>query len=312
MGNRRQKASMCVMLLTLTLYHRNSFLSSITTAETVKKIDATLSWINDTEHIKTLEASTSISRTSISTTKNDTTRDDVFLLENLGRPKRVPCGSYKCFFRLKTNRQVGYLVAPEMKSDRIKSLKAGWELAKQLESDYNIQHFLLGPPTKQKVSPQLAKRLNRNLYHERYRIILKGKKANRFLEGSTALIQKVKLAPKQHLLIGCLDAKVRAFEQDWPNFLPHIKYKESFARNFNESLVEVKKILEMEPCLVKDMQVLLDSKGNFYHLDFDRCFSSSGRTSKWHMSKSFTKSCIKQLDKIGRHIQRALKPKKIE
>jgi hypothetical protein len=287
-----------VVLFALVTYYHSSFQASIATDETTKevvqkgqsvtksaddRVSGKVSGINtlDSSDIATASATaiTNISNTkSKEFTPYGEPRDDELLPENLGWPTRVPCGSQKCFYHLKSNRQVGYLVAPEMKSDRLKSLEAGWELAKQLETDYNIQHFLLAPPTKLKVSNQLATRLNRNLFIEKSRKILGQRKAKkRFPKGSKVLTQKVKMAPKRHLIIGCVDSKVRAFKKDLPNFISYVKYKESFAQNFNESFAAAKKVLDVEPCLVKDFQVLVDTKGRTFHLDFDRCFRSSGR-----------------------------------
>jgi hypothetical protein len=233
--------------------------------------------------------------------------EDEFLPENIGWPTKVPCGSQKCFYHLKTNRQIGYLVAPQTKSGRNSRLDSGYQLAKQLERDYNITHFLLGPPIEVNVSNELAKRLNRNLYIESTgRLEKKGSKATRFPHGSTVLIQKVKMAPRRHLLLGCVDSKVTAFNDNFPKFLTHVKYKESFVENFSKSLAEAKRILNVEPGLFKDFQVMLDTKGMFHHLDFDRVFSSS--RGKFLMPESIMSECLEALDKMERQVrQRALK-----
>ena len=55
---------------------------------------------------------------------------------------------------------------------------------------------------------------------------------------------------------------------------------------------------------MKDFQVMVDTKGEIYHLDFDRCFSSSGK--KWNMPSNFTESCLDSLNKMNRDIQEIL------
>ena len=48
-------------------------------------------------------------------------------------------------------------------------------------------------------------------------------------------------------------------------------------------------------------QVMLDASGQVYHLDFDRCFSSSG--TKWQMSADFTEACFHSLDEMGHSLK---------
>lgn len=156
-----------------------------------------------------------------------------------------------------------------------------------------------------KVSKEIAKRLNRNIYIEKDRIMLsRTKSRQRFPAGSIVYVQKVRLAPKRHLLMGCVDSKVATFKKDFPKLVPYIKFKKSFAKTVSKGLAEAKKLVEIEPCLVKDFQIMVDAKGNIYHLDFDRCFRSS--RAKWRMSKEVTRSCMKALDKMDRDIQGTL------
>lgn len=240
-------------------------------------------------------------------TNQKSTLNDAFYAQNLEWSKRkVPCGSQKCLYRIKSDPQIGYLVASEEHSSRRSILlDLGWQLAQQLERDYKIKHFLLGPPQVVKVSRDLAKRLRQNLYVEKTREMLRGKQLwRRYPRGSIIHVQKVQLAPKNHLLLGCVDAKIDSFQQDWPTFSSLVKFKESFARNFRNGLDEAKRLLKDEPCLVKDFQVIVDIRGELYHLDFDRCFGSYGR--KWHMNSNITESCLDSLDKINHVVQETL------
>ena len=110
------------------------------------------------------------------TTTTFNARDDSFHPDNLGWPKRVPCGSFKCFYRLKTSPQVGYLVAhasTKQRNDgsvlsRLTTLQAGWQLGEQLRNEHGIQHFMLEPPSNATVTSELAQHLNYNLFSEKY------------------------------------------------------------------------------------------------------------------------------------------------
>lgn len=245
-------------------------------------------------------------KSSTPTFNQNDTFDDAFNAQNLEWSKRkVPCGSQKCLYRIKSKSdpQIAYLVATEQHSSGYgKRLESAWQQAQQLERDYKIKHFLLGPPQQVKVSKDLARRLRHNLYVEKHRQMLKGKELwQRYPKGSTVHVQKVRIAPKNHLLLGCVDSKINAFQQDWPRFSSLVKFKQSFATNFQNGLEETKLLLKMEPCLFKDFQVMVDTRGDLYHLDFDRCFRSSGK--KWHMPSNFTASCLDSLDTINQDIQ---------
>ena len=84
-----------------------------------------------------------------------------------------------------------------------------------------------------------------------------------------------------------------------PNQVP-----KEFCQEFPYHLLRAKELLEAEKCLVKDFQIMVNAKGELFHLDFDRCFRSTGK--KWHKGKSFTSSCLKALDKMDRRIQKVL------
>jgi len=236
---------------------------------------------------------------------------DAFHPDNLDSVKYVPCGQYKCFFRAKSNDSIGYLVAPsERKKDThyewFSTLKSGWNLSQQLQEEYDIEHFLLEPPEKIKITKELDKRLNKHLFNEMKGRLIRGKNVKKYSRGSTAFVQKVKTAPKNSIVIGCADSKMDAFKKNINNFVKNIKYTESFAQNFKQGLATAKNILEKEPCLVKDFQVFVDEKGHIFHLDFDRCFVPDDSGAKYEISKEETKACLQSLDEIDRRLERSL------
>lgn len=307
MSSRRLHAGFTVILLLAASYHHErGFIASVkTTAETneiaptipvtmmmrasttteLRYGNATASDPSSVPNGTTTTKTEPTKKTKSLTIATNRSRHEDFLPENIGWPSNVPCGSFKCFYRLKSNQQVGYLIAPEMKSKRIRSLEAGWQLANQLKSNYNISHFLLEPPRELQVSRKLGERLKK-----------------RFQKGSTISLQKVKVAPRQNLLIGCVENKYAAFKKTWPKFLAHVKDPEAFTKNFSKNLGEARRIVENEPykCLIKDFQLMVDTSGKIYHLDFDRCYRSSGDA--FRMSKSFITSCFHNLEKIERCI----------
>lgn len=244
--------------------------------------------------------------------QQDRSDDSIFGPDNLdSASKHVPCGEYKCFFQSKGDQSVGFLVAPSIRKKNTNfqwfgTLQSGWKLSQELQNQYGIQHFLMEPPIKVKVSSKLAKRLNKHLYSEKKSRLIRGKKSSRFPKGSTAFVQKVKTAPKRSLLLGCGGSKIDMFKRNMKNFVKDIKYQESFEQNFQHGLDTAKEMLQKEPCLTKDFQALVDDKGNFHHLDFDRCFKPDAPDEKYEISQEESRDCLKALDNLDKRLQSKL------
>ena len=237
---------------------------------------------------------------------------DLFDPDDLAGSKRVQCGWDKCFFSSKSNNQVGYLVArssgmsSKEKQKRLKSLELAYQLAKHLEQEYNIQHFLMDAPFNITVTQSMEARMNSNLKSETGRQSFNNR---RFPKGSTAFVEKVKPAPKHTLLIGCKSSKLNLFNKVVDKFIQRVQDTESFARQFKAGFAKLRELLVHEPCLLDDFQVIIDAKGNLYHLDFDRCFSMKYATKKRVVSsdKAGETKCYKSLDKIERRVYQAIK-----
>lgn len=228
---------------------------------------------------------------------------------DLDPSKPALCGFIKCYFRSKSDSQVGYVVAPTSKKTkgRLKSLTAAWNLAEQLRREYNTTHFLLAPPANAHVTNELYSRLNSNLFNERTQKV--NKKLTRFRKSSTVVVQKVRPAPKERIMIGCARPKLRVLNKQINKFITKVDDKASFARRFKESFTQVRKLLVHEPCLIIDFQIFVDTFGNIYHLDIDRCFNA--KTTKKKNVKLKNSHCYKHsLDKIEQTVYQALKRSK--
>lgn len=299
---------LCVMLALLWCYFTSSTTISIHIetrqknphASTVIKED------NDARGETTIRTETSFFE--------NTAVDDTFQLENLDTSKRVPCGANKCFFQLKTDVTVGYLVQPDVfrydtntsPDELFKTLEVSWEFAEQLRRNHGIKHFLLEAPTKIQIDKGLAKQLNSNIWSEARGVQYD---TDRFREGSTAFIQKVRLAPKPNLIIGCTASKREQFKRNAGAFLAQVNDKKGFARHFAENMKSARSILDSEPCLFKDFQLLLHTDGELFHLDFDRCFSSRGAEKKRTERKSRIHRCLKEMDNVESQITKILSGK---
>lgn len=237
---------------------------------------------------------------------------DTFRPENIVASERNICGKEKCFFRVQSNESVGYLVArsedKENRRFKFDTLHAGWQLAEELRKDYNTQHFLLAPPANITITPDLASHLSQNLFSEKRQKLFKDQKAmSLYPEGSLAYIQKVKVAPEPNLLLGCAESKMNILDQLLDAFLPSVEDNESFGRQFSESFAQVRTLLEIVPCLVKDFQILVDTEGRIYHLDFDRCYSPEDGAKKYTDPDDLAEApCAQALNEMEQRVQKAV------
>jgi len=282
--SRKRTSSLCILLVTLLIYRdRLHKACNSTTTILLGTVTTKPSVLSEEEEVKAM-----------------------ILADDLVITERVPCGKEKCFFPSKLHSQQGYLVArsgrnvttTDSKYDR---LVEGWKLATRLEHDYNIQHFLQSPPEIIAVSDHLASLINQHLWYETLDLpvnkVATNKKRNRFPVHSQVYVQKVQAAPTPNLLLACAHSNRPHFERHVETFLMNAT-QNKFARNFFKNLAQTRKLLQQEPCLMKDFQVVLDSHGNIYHLDFDRCFHTR--------ETDETKPCLDYLHKVEMRIHNTL------
>ena len=241
--------------------------------------------------------------------------EEQFLPKNMKETDKIQCGANKCFVELRTNDKIGYLVTPsnrpypskQSEEAWFESLQAAWHLAKQLEEKYGILHFALEPPMKVSISKEfegLNKKLWRDDMQEYARKLRKrnGKEYRLNLPpNSTAYIQLMRKAPTENILIGCVKSKVKLFKKQVGDFLPLIDDKRSFARQFKLNLDKARKMMKEETCLIQDFQVITDTRGQIYNLDFDNCFEpydDSKASVKRDVSMKKQVACFKALDEI--------------
>lgn len=245
--------------------------------------------------------------------RTNATSSDVtdFLPENLKESNVTRCGASKCFYENKHDHSIGYLVTPfslpkRKRQDGKKSwhevhVKA-WKYALKLEQEYGTRHLYLEPPHNVTVSPQLYKKLNRNISANGH----KPKKKERFRKGSTVLVQKVAIIPKTHIFLGAWPDKRRSFKRELPNFLESVSNKDKFYTNFRTSLRELKYVFRKEPTLAKDFQAFFDQRGTMYHADLERCFEPKNENTTEYENIRQTKYTLKALKWLMHDVEEAL------
>ena len=157
----------------------------------------------------------------------------------------------------------------------------GWELARDLESSYGIQHFLEGAPFILEQLSNDQKRIIKKIVKGCYRFNTEA----RFPLQRIA-IQKVRVAPSL-----CVDLHytqdeirkkrnaddVRTICDAVTSFSDHDAgfNRTAFIENVKRELEVALNICTIYPQLAMDFQVKLDKHGHIYHFDFDRIFQKS-------------------------------------
>ena len=198
------------------------------------------------------------------------------------------CGAFKCFFQSK-DKKTGWLLAndrdPGEKGLRFKDMppllsstwQAGWELAKKLEDQYNIRHFMMEPPViidDSGADPHKKSHLMKRIE----------KKADSLVSFSEPILaQKIRVAPSDAIELktfnGHFKSKDKKNHHDDMFKLRSLLEKvpknklASFTRHFSSDIDVIFDILKDYPLFAEDFQIMVDPFGRVYHIDFDGHFN---------------------------------------
>jgi hypothetical protein len=237
--------------------------------------------------------------------------EEAFELENFGQAR---CGGRKCFVRLKSNQDVGYLIAHEgatFTAHIYKEFNRTWTLAKRLQQDYNVSTLLLEPP---------LELLDKDIHFVNQLNALlatadrEGGKTNpiRISTEGPLVVQKVQVAPEPNMLWHMLWAK--ELSQDLKVYMHFLNIsvtgdKGNFSRSLLDNLSVMRQIVQdMEySCLTKDFQFIIDYEGGIHHLDLDRCFQAHGNITSIRRRHKSVSRAIGFLDTVGDCFRKALR-----
>jgi hypothetical protein len=93
------------------------------------------------------------------------------------------------------------------------------------------------------------------------------------------LVQPVELARQPSMQFGLSVTKSLAAMDDMKVYASSLVQQDTdvgaFEKNVRQGIEQALGVIQAEPCLLTDFQILLDRYGHVYHLDFDRCFESN-------------------------------------
>ena len=139
---------------------------------------------------------------------------------DLNKKKKAICGQLKSLFVDKVDPKFAYIVKAEniLEADRydataqlMQQTKA-FDQAQRLKVEYKIRHFLDGPPFIDKVPNSRTG----YIMNEMINIVGLGKKVKiipRYFRNSTVIVQRNRMGPIPHVLIGCYNDKKGIFSE---------------------------------------------------------------------------------------------------
>jgi hypothetical protein len=194
---------------------------------------------------------------------------DPFTVENIDFSTPVPCGYFKCFFRVLSNPSVGYLVTRDDTVPFKQSLAYQWKAAQHLQSTYGVPHLLLEEPQTIPVTEAAVATLSQHLVlqEDPARMI----RHRRYVNASALVVQKVQLAPQPSLQYGCREGKVAFGLSQLPAFLEHVgedtAQQQQFGKTLRAQVALQRRLLQAEPGFAHDYHFLMDTQGMLWQLD---------------------------------------------
>ena len=127
----------------------------------------------------------------------------------------------------------------------------------------------------------------------------------RYFYNTTVIVQRNCIKPKHHVLIGCFSVKrqesIRGIDKFVNNTL-NSSDQMKFYEHFHDELSQTVNFLQKEPLRVYDFQLMIDTNGQIYYLDFDRMIH---RNTGFFMKKTDIKriaECQNHLNDLSQHI----------
>jgi len=120
------------------------------------------------------------------------------------------------------------------------------------------------------------------------------------------LDERNRVGPIPHALIGCQKKKQHSIQRIINLINNSIKPSDRmrFYEHFHDELNSTAKLLQKEPLLVNDFQVMIDTNGRVYHLDFERILQDGTEHLKKELNSKLRDECQNYLNTLSEYIIR--------
>lgn len=169
-------------------------------------------------------------------------------------------------------------------------------VAKDLEKRYNSKHFHLGLLFVN-VTTELRDRLNSLVDQPARRI--RGQEMTEIYKSNRLVIEKVRIAPDPGFFFATNKANLGLTVQQLESFRKGIPDKEAFRVQLEAERRKLKRVLSDNPTLALDFQAVIDTTGNFYHIDLDGHISHAKRD---NMTEYHAAATLDLLDQVTKNL----------
>ena len=248
----------------------------------------------------------------------DENRTNRTVWDDLDLSSTVSCGYHKCFVRSASNQKEGYIIAAPEK-DTLSSMMNETELAKKLALSYDaktfhiageLPHELLMP---EKTMAEINARVRNPLWVHNGGNDTKHYAQYGFFRRPSVpvVVQKMKASPKDSLLVHCADNSFT--RRQLPAFIPNVVDDSLFRANLARDRYLMYEMLVRMPQLATDFQMLINTSGELYFIDFGGHEHAWGAKRKEELSFSLAKIrreglCGKSFNMISKALNATLLP----
>jgi len=181
--------------------------------------------------------------------------DEGYWWKDINYRQRGLCGGEKCFFVSMSDSSKGYLIGDGNfhKVPRLAEAVEAYTYAAELEAEYNFRHFYADPPYEMNTPSAFV----RNLW---------GDYKKHFGKPKSLIIQPSRTAPEGSIIIRCYNDRVLYGRLLYILQSMSVESKQNLLGEL-ESVIQV---VEAQPVLINDFQLVIDTNGRTYHLDLNR------------------------------------------
>ena len=215
---------------------------------------------------------------------------DSTLLDDVDLSQRSSCGVSKCFWPSVSDPDIGYVLTAEEYYD---GLVYAYDLTQEITEKCGV-HYLIPantPPVLVNVTEEYMTKLARSVFNPSRHNVGQKSPWVFYPKDTVVTVQKVIRAPTPNLLYGTGGTKWEAMVGAMPEFRGQLDISlAELQERLTQEIERIECIFQFHPTYWLDFQGLIDTKGNFYHMDIDENYYTTPRLRE--QNKREQESCL--------------------